>query len=259
MRHTLALVMPVYNEEECIVDVLRSWVREFERLGIEFQAFVLDDGSRDGTADRLTEFAADARLNCVSKSNEGHGPTILRGYHEAVEAADWVFQCDSDDEMKPEHFERVWTLREECDAVFGYRVDRAQDPARSFITLVSRAVIGTLFGRRVRDVNTPFRLMRSEALSGILRSIPADTFAPNLLIAGGFSRGPWRIAECPVPHQPRQTGQVSLVKFGVLKAATRAFVQTLRYRFGAEGRNSGVTASGSAGEHTEARRRGPNT
>ena len=40
MRHTLALVMPVYNEEECIVDVLRSWVREFERLGIEFQAFV---------------------------------------------------------------------------------------------------------------------------------------------------------------------------------------------------------------------------
>ena len=231
MSRSLALVMPVYNEEECIVHVLNSWLATFDRLGIDYQAIVLDDGSRDGTSARLAVFEGNSRVECITKPNEGHGPTILRGYHKAVDCAEWVFQCDSDDEMSPDHFELLWHQRDDYDALFGYRLGRAQDPLRKLVTLVSRAVVQALFGSQVRDVNTPYRLIRSGVLQGILARIPADTFAPNVLIAGAISLGGLRVAECAVPHEPRRTGQVSLVRLGVLKAATRSFLQTIRFRF----------------------------
>jgi hypothetical protein len=98
------------------------------------------------------------------------------------------------------------------------------------LTWGSRAVIGLLFGRRVRDVNCPYRLMRARALAPVIAGIPGDTFAPNLLVAGAFSRSGAPLAEVPIPHQPRQTGKVSLVKLGILKAGVRSFWQTLNYR-----------------------------
>jgi glycosyltransferase involved in cell wall biosynthesis len=226
----LILVMPVYNEEECIVGVVGDWLATFERLGIDAAAMVLDDGSRDASWERLQVYADDPRVILETSPNSGHGPTILRGYRRALAMGDWVFQCDSDDEMSSEHFGEVWKLRENNDAVFGYRHGRAQDPVRCLVTWVSRGTVRVLFGDRVRDVNTPYRLMRTDSLGRILASVPDDTFAPNIMIAGGYSLGSWRVAEVAVPHRPRQTGSASLFRWGLLRAAVRSFGQTLRFR-----------------------------
>jgi glycosyltransferase involved in cell wall biosynthesis len=174
--------------------------------------------------------------------NSGHGPTILRGYRRALELGEWVFQCDSDDEMPAEHFAELWRRREDHDAVFGYRLGRAQDPVRRLVTWVSRGTVRALFGSRVRDVNTPYRLMRADSLGRILASVPDDTFAPNIMIAGGYSLGPWRVAEVPVPHRPRQTGSASLFRWGLLRAAVRSFGQTLRFRAGLDRRSLAADA-----------------
>ena len=85
----LALVMPVYNEEECIVDVVSAWREELLRLGIDFLMIIVNDGSRDGTRERLAPFAGDERIMVVNKENSGHGPTILVGYRMGVEEAEW--------------------------------------------------------------------------------------------------------------------------------------------------------------------------
>ena len=141
------MVLPVYNEADCIAAVLRAWIATFEGLGIDFGAIVLNDGSRDATWQQLQAFADDPRLELVDKPNGGHGPTILRGYREAVGAAEWAFQCDSDDEMPPDSFGELWQRREGHDAVFGYRSGRAQDFLRRVVTWASRGTV-----RRVRGV-----------------------------------------------------------------------------------------------------------
>ncbi len=97
MFHELALVMPVYNEEDCIEAVIDTWFAELNRLGIDFRMIVLNDGSRDNTAARLSRFADNESIQVVTKENSGHGPTILKGFQLAVEEAEWVFQVDSDD------------------------------------------------------------------------------------------------------------------------------------------------------------------
>jgi len=226
----LAVVMPVYNEEECIAEVVRSWCRELERLGVDFRMLVLNDGSRDGTAAALEIFATDRRVQVVNKPNSGHGPTILAGYRRAVDLAPWVFQCDSDNEMRPTSFGELWRRRDDFDALFGARVGRRQNWGRRLISAVSRATVAALWGAGVADVNTPYRLIRATLLRPIVAQIPADTFAPNVIISGALIRAHARIYNHPVPHEPRATGTVSIVRWKLWRSALRAFGQTLRCR-----------------------------
>lgn len=234
MLHELALVMPVYNEEACIENVVRAWHDELDRLGINFLMIVLNDGSRDSTGLRLEVFSGSDRIMVVNKKNSGHGPTILQGYRLAAEDAEWVFQTDSDDEMSPEHFAKLWDHRHDYDAMFGVRHGRKQGMGRWLISAVSRWTVNLLYGSGVADVNTPYRLMRAACLKGIIHDIPYDTFAPNVIIAGALTASGKRILNVPVPHRDRMTGTVSIVKFRLWKAAARSLLQTvcLSGRFG---------------------------
>lgn len=226
----LAVVMPVYNEQDCIAGVVESWRRELTSLGISYHILVLNDGSTDGTAARLQSFAGAPDVRVTNKANSGHGPTILMGYHRAIDLADWVFQCDSDDEMKPEHFASLWSERGRYDALFGMRLNREQNLGRRIISAVSRLTVQILFGKGVVDVNVPFRLIKAELLGQIVRQIPPDTFAPNVIIAGSIAKGRLRIYNHPIPHESRKTGTVSIVRWKLWKSAFRSLLQTLRCR-----------------------------
>lgn len=81
----LAVVMPVYNEEACIVDVVKSWRSMVSRLNIDFRIIILNDGSNDGTKETLAVFTSDNRIEVINKENSGHGPTILFGYQKSVQ------------------------------------------------------------------------------------------------------------------------------------------------------------------------------
>ncbi len=227
MSLDLAVVMPVYNEEECIVKVLESWLDVLSDLGMKFQIIVVNDGSSDSTQEALQVFNNDNRIEVINKTNSGHGPTILMGYRESVKLADWTFQCDSDDEMKPDYFSSLWEKREQYDALFGLRTDRDQNLSRKFISICSRALVHLLFGTGVTDVNTPYRLIHSNILEQIVCQIPPDNFAPNVIISGALLKHKLCIYEHPVPHKNRKTGKVSIVKWKLWKSVVKAFCQTL--------------------------------
>jgi glycosyltransferase involved in cell wall biosynthesis len=226
MTVSLAIVMPVYNEEGCIAQVLSEWRDMLAALSVDFRFFVLDDGSKDGTAAALKPFAADPRFRIITKPNSGHGPTILQGYREAVREAEWIFQCDSDDEMPPEAFNRLWSVRDQYDALFAVRLHRRQTWDRWLITRMSRLLTGMLFGRGVQDPNVPFRLFRREVLERFLPLLPDGTFAPNLILSGAAARAHLRLLNVPVPHENRKTGKPSLANVRLWKSAFHAFRQS---------------------------------
>jgi len=226
----LSLVMPAYNERECIEHVVQSWLSVLDSLHVSYIVTVLDDGSTDGMEEALSLFEHDARVRVIRKPNSGHGPTILAGYAIACREAEWVFQCDADDEMPAEAFPGLWERRDGYDALFGYREARVQGTGRRLISAASRFIVGLLYGRTVRDVNTPYRLMRSEVLAPLIDVIPADTFAPNVTISGGIALAGLRVLNVPVEHQHRRTGSVSIVRWRLWKSALRAAWQTVRIR-----------------------------
>ncbi len=224
----LALVMPVYNEQECIEAVVKSWYAMLEQTVPEFRMIVINDGSRDATEAALAGLGHLTRLQVINKPNSGHGPTILKGYWLAVREAHWVFQCDSDDELPPDAFPRLWQQREQYDFLFGTRGGRVQNTGRLIITRGSRLAVRLLFGPGVRDVNTPYRLMRADLLADILTKIPPDAFAPNVIISGLAARRGHRFYHTEVEHRGRRTGTVSIIKWKLWKSVFKALGDTLK-------------------------------
>ena len=201
----LVLVIPVYNEEACIAEVIDSWLESLGKLKIDFQMLILNDGSKDGTAHILNRYAGHPNIDISNKKNSGHGPTILAGYHRAVEMAEWVFQCDSDNELHAGYFERLWRIHHDYDALFGIREGRSSGGDRWLISFVSRLVVRCIYGSKVLDVNVPYRLIRACLLRKIIQAIPDDTQSPNLLISGASSKLPVRVVNIPIP-QPQTDG-----------------------------------------------------
>lgn len=234
--YDLVMVMPVYNEEACIVNVIESWYFILFKLKIKFLILLLNDGSQDNTQEILASLTHHREyLKVINKENSGHGPTVLMGYHEAVKIAKWVFQCDSDNEFKPENFPEFWIKRSDYVALFGIRKERDPSLNRRFISRISYFVVNLLFGKGVIDVNIPYRLIRSDILKPIIQQIPLKTFAPNVLISSALVKSKIPVCNIAVAYQYRQTGSASLIKWRLWKSAIISFWQTLNFYFNLRG------------------------
>lgn len=224
-------VMPVFNEEGAIESVINKWANEFKRLRINFQIHVYNDGSTDNTFRILNAFATKNKNFIIhDKTNSGHGPTILQGYRENSDT-EWIFQIDSDDEVGPESFERLWVKRNEYDFLIGKRVGCNRPLIRQFISAASRIVVKVFYGAGVYDVNVPYRLMRSNIFKDTFNRMPLDTFAPNVIISGIACLKKCRILEVPVSYRFRATGEVSIKSINLFKVAIKSMFQTIMFRF----------------------------
>ncbi len=226
----VAVVIPVYNEEEIIAEVLGEWHSELTALGINFMIHAYNDGSKDSSLKVLRRYGRGKKHIVVhDKPNSGHGPTILKGYRDNL-SAEWLFQVDSDNEMSATSFKELWKRREEFDFLIGRRDGRASPISRRLVSLISRLTVRLFYGGGVYDVNSPYRLMRVSAFSDAVKSIPAGTFAPNVVISGAASLKDMRIFERDVKYNFRETGTVSIKKMKLIKAAIKSFMQTIACR-----------------------------
>lgn len=227
----LKVIIPVYNEEEAVGEVLQDWFFELSKLNIDYEIHAYDDGSKDKSLKILQQIEKENKtLKVHVKENSGHGPTILKGYQDNLDA-EWLFQVDSDNELKARYFAQFWNQREDYDFLIGYRKNRDSPFARIVITEISRLVVNTFYGSNIKDVNTPYRLMRVKAFEQLIPNIPKTTFAPNLILSGLSNLEKMKIKQFAVPHQTRETGEVSIKKWKLLKVALKSFAQTIIYRF----------------------------
>ena len=221
--------MPVYNEALGITEVVHGWLRVLDALGINYEMRLYNDGSKDETGARLDALAAaNPNVRVTHQQNRGHGPTILRGYREAK--GDWIFQTDSDDEIPAEAFPRVWQQRNGYDAVFGVRTGRPSGAGRRLLTKGAALAVRMLYGPGPQDANVPYRLIRRDVLAALVRNIPDDTFAPNVIMSGLVARERVRFTEVAVPAVARRLGQTSIIGLKTLKLGARAARQTVSVR-----------------------------
>lgn len=224
MNQKLYIVIPAYNEEENIEQVIHQWHKIIQQIGPESRLVIFNDGSKDKTFEIMQKVA----LNCpqfipVSKANSGHGSTCLFAYNYAIEAgADFVFQTDSDGQTNPEEFMDFWKIRNEFDFVIGYRVQRQDGFSRVIVTNVLKATVWLIFGERVKDCNTPFRLMKSVKLKPILDFVPKDFFLSNVIISMLIVKRSEAHTWLPITFKPRQGGVNSIDFKKIVKIGYKA-------------------------------------
>ena len=151
----------------------------------------------------------------------------MKGYREAN--SKWTFQVDSDNEMQAKNFPKLWKHRKDYDFLIGIRKDRKQRLTRKVVSVFSEITVKLLYGKETFDVNSPYRLMRSDKFKKIYNKIPRDTFAPNVIISGMAVKKKINIYKIKIPIMKRTTGETSIKKWDLFKAAAQSWWQTVRF------------------------------
>lgn len=222
----LYIVIPAYNEEANIKQVIEDWypiVEKYNGDG-ESRLVIIDDGSKDHTYQIMKEYAADRPLFLpLTKPNGGHGATVLYGYHYALDnGADYVFQTDSDGQTLPSEFHQFWEEKENYDMVIGWRNTREDGSSRVFVTKTLKFVLKLCFGVSITDANTPFRLMNAETMKKYIGYIPKDFNLSNVILSVIYAKAKCKVKYIPITFRPRQGGVNSINMkriFGIGKQA----------------------------------------
>jgi glycosyltransferase involved in cell wall biosynthesis len=227
---SLTVVMPAYNEEDAIAGAVKDVrVHVLDAIG-NATLLVVNDGSRDGTGAILDAIAMrDPRVQVIHQPNGGHGAALMTGLSHAT--TDYVFLLDSDRQITLDEFPAAWALV--CagrDGVFGVR-RRRDDPAiRLLVTRMVRWSMRLMFGVAIHDANVPYKLVRRSVWLQAREHIPSDTLAPSLFLAAYMKSRGLAVAEVDVHHRERETGEVSIRRFKLLRFCARGLRQLVLFR-----------------------------
>jgi dolichol-phosphate mannosyltransferase len=221
----LAVVIPVYNEQACIEEVITTWgnfLMQYLKEDI-FKIIVVNDGSKDKTGEILQNLEKRVNyLQVINQKNGGHGNATLNGYREAVKScAEWIFQVDGDNQFIPEDFPKFWDQRTNSNFIIGYRKKRYDDMNRLIITRILKSINLLFFGTYIVDSNIPYRLIKGAYMDKLLKVLPGEPFAPNIFLAVLAKKDGNDLMSIPVVHKERKTGQVSIIKLRLLKVCFR--------------------------------------
>ncbi len=212
MKEKLYIVIPAYNEEANIEKVAREWHEIVQKVSKDSRLIIVDDGSKDSTYTKLCGLQQELRqLEPLTKSNSGHGATLLYAYHYALDhEANYIFQTDSDGQTLPEEFEGFWKQRKKYDAIIGYRNHREDGLSRIIVTKTLKMVLKIIFGLNVTDANTPYRLMNKDILNKYVVRIPENFNLSNVMLTVLFLDNRERVKFKPITFRPRQGGVNSI-------------------------------------------------
>jgi glycosyltransferase involved in cell wall biosynthesis len=226
---SLAIVIPAYNEAEHLPALLRDWQPILNATGVPYTIVMIDDGSTDDSLAVLKQYqATDPRLQIEQQQNAGHGPAILKGY-DLARNAEWVFQIDSDHQLDPAAFSRLWESRSGYDLLLGQRREEHASPGRRWLSRFAVYSVRWLYGAGIKDANCPYRLMRGVLLQEALKKIPPNSFAPNILLTSWFIRKKSRIFTTVVNRRAEGQRPGRLNAY-MIKGALLSGLQTILFR-----------------------------
>jgi glycosyltransferase involved in cell wall biosynthesis len=211
----LTVVVPVYDELDNLEALVQRVRDALGAIGVEWELVAVDDGSTDGSGERLDELASlDARLRVLHLSeNFGQSAALDAGFRHSH--GELIAILDADLQTYPEDLpELLRFLREvEADCVVGIRAAREDTAWKRFSSRFANKVRNWLTRDDIVDTGCPIKLVRAEAI----RSLPSfdgmHRFFPTLLRMGGFD-----VRQVPVRHNARLAGRS---KYGTWDRAVR--------------------------------------
>jgi len=213
MEHSISVVIPTYNDQATIEEVVSEAIEVASDLATDYEIFVVNDASRDDTGALLDRLAqTDKAIRVVHhESNRGYGATIAELYMGAKK--ELVFSTPGDRQLRPRELLKMLPALNHYDVVIGRRKER-QDPfIRKMYSFIYNSLIRILYGLRVRDVNS-IKLIKREVLERIhFEATSAFTDAELCIRAARLG---YRVGEVNVEHLARAFGEASGGKFSIM-------------------------------------------
>jgi glycosyltransferase involved in cell wall biosynthesis len=192
----------VYNELESIAPMHEELMGVLQALDLSYEVLYIDDGSRDGSTERLGQLAArDRHVRVVSfRRNFGQTAAVQAGIDHS--RGEILIFMDGDMQNDPHDIPRLMEkIDEGYDVVSGWRRDRKDDAARVLPSKVANWIIARVTGVRLNDFGCTLKAYQREVIQDVKLYGEMHRFIPVYASWVGA-----RITEIPVNHRPRMYG-----------------------------------------------------
>lgn len=226
----LSVVIPVYNEREHFEELLQKVRQAPLPAGTDLEILLIDDGSTDGTGARLDTFGDGDKVRVHHLPvNCGKGSAVRTGFRFA--SGDMVLIQDADLEYDPADYPALLAplLDGRADVVYGSRflgdmsgMTRAHVVGNKILTWTSNL----LFGGRLTDAYTCYKVMRTETVRGL--GLRARDFDLEAEITARVLQRRLRVVEVPIRYLGRTTQEGKKIR---KLDGLMGFFALLRYRF----------------------------
>lgn len=232
--HTLSIIIPAYNEEKTIAELLQRVLDAELGQGMGRELIVVDDCSTDSTGRLVEAFIAahpEAPITYLKHDrNQGKGMAVRTGIQAVT--GDYVVMQDADLELDPNDFAKMLPhlLSGEYRVVYGSRF-LAEENSHTYFSYqlggkFLSVMTNLLYGQHITDEPTCYKMFEA----GLLKSIPLDCkgfeFCPE--VTAKVSRLGCKIKEVPIRYYPRSIEEGKKLR---LKDGFKAIGTLLKYRF----------------------------
>jgi dolichol-phosphate mannosyltransferase len=234
----LSIVIPAYNEELFIGTLLETILAiDTESLGFEKEIIVVNDGSKDGTADAVRRFSS---VTLIDQQNQGKGAAVQRGISEAT--GDFILVQDADLEYEPaDYLPMLEAIRAGAPCVYGSRTlgqlrasgwtaTPGRHPKQGLGPWLAGGILSMftflLYGVWISDTLTAYKLYPRSVFSWM--KIKTHGFETDHEITAKLIRAGIKIKEVPISYRPRsvEEGKKIQASDGVVAVWT-----LLRFRY----------------------------
>jgi glycosyltransferase involved in cell wall biosynthesis len=203
---SLSVVIPALNEENGIDAILQRVLAQREALNVagihKLEVIVVDDGSKDATADRIRMYA-DVRL-IQHPVNRGYGAALKTGFNAAT--GDLLAFLDADGTYPPESFPELCRAVDENDAdlIIGSRMLSGESEmplVRRVGNTIFAALLSIVGSRKISDSASGMRVFRRESLSTLYPLPDGLDFTPAMSTRAVYEG--LKMMEVPIPYKER--------------------------------------------------------
>ncbi|MEX2294609.1 MAG: glycosyltransferase family 2 protein [Acidimicrobiales bacterium] len=201
----ISVVIPAFDEAESLPDLLRRLVPELASIASSSEVIVVDDGSRDGTADAVLALGLPTVAVERLRVNRGKSEALRTGL--AIAKGDVIVLMDADGQDDPAELQHlIAALDGGLDLVTGRRAHRNDRAAKRLPSRLYNWTTARVTGVPGRDFNSGFKAMRRDVARDLDLYGELHRYIPVLAHWAGYRTG-----EVDVTHHPRVEGQS---KFG---------------------------------------------
>lgn len=205
----LSIVIPVYNEQDNVLPLHQKLREALAKLDHSFEVILINDGSTDGTRQKLDQVAAeDDRFKVVHfRRNFGQTAAMMAGID--FSTGDVIIPMDGDLQNDPEDIPLLLEkISEGYDVCSGWRKDRKDNAlSRNFPSRVANALISYISGVRLNDYGCSLKAYRRSVIKDVRLYGEMHRFIPIYATWLGA-----KVTQVPVRHHPRVHGRS---KYGI--------------------------------------------
>ena len=209
---SVSIFYPCYQDWGTMGSMVLLTVQTAERLGLNYDVTLIDDGSGEQTQDILREIERQfAQVRVIHHGeNLGYGGALRSGFSAATR--DWIFYTDGDAQYDVREMDRLLEhAKPGVDVVQGYKITRHDPLHRIVIGRIYHWIVKTAFGLKLRDVDCDFRLIRRRVFDTVELVSDSGVICAEMMVK--IQRAGFRVVEVPVHHYQRAHGKSQFFNF----------------------------------------------